>query len=197
MSGRASVLLVRHAPTTATRAFRFPADEPLDAEGRGAAAVLAGGLGADRAVTSPALRCRQTARLAGFGDAVVEPGLAELDFGAWAGRDAREVGRLAAGDLEAWYADPSSAPHGGETLDELGERVRDALERLRSQPGTTAVFTHGGPIKVAALSALDAPLTSIWRLDVAPCRFTELHARPGGGWTLVRSNAAVSARVAA
>lgn len=191
------VLLVRHAPTTATRAFRFPADEPLDARGRAAAAAMAGGLVADRAVRGPALRCRETAELAGFAGARPDAGVAELDFGAWAGRDVREVGRAHGAALEAWYADPSSAPHGGERLADLVARVRASLERLRDQPGTTAVFTHGGPIKVAVLTALEAPLSSLWRLDVAPCGVTELHPRPHGAWALIASNVPAAARAAA
>jgi len=188
VSRRASLLLIRHAPSTATRQFLFPSDEPLDDAGRRAAKALAGHLRSDAASTSPALRCRQTATLAGFADAEVDPDLAELDFGRWAGRDPHEIGREFPAELEGWYADPNTAPHGGETLDALGERLARALERLRDREGTTAVFTHGGPIKLAILQTLDAPMSSMWRVDVAPCSVTELHARPHGGWTLVRTN---------
>ncbi|MEX1176888.1 MAG: histidine phosphatase family protein [Nitriliruptor sp.] len=192
MSRPPSVLLIRHAPSTATRRFLFPADEPLDDGGRRTAGELAGCVRADRAVTSPAARCRETAALAGFPDAEVEPGLAELDFGSWAGRDPHEIGRATPAELEGWYADPNTAPHGGETLDALNDRLARALDRLRHRGGTTAVFTHGGPIKCAILQALEAPMSSMWRIDIAPCSLTELHARPDGGWTLVRSNVRVA-----
>jgi broad specificity phosphatase PhoE len=43
------LLLVRHAPTAATRAAAFPLDEPLDDDGRAAAASLAGALPGDAA----------------------------------------------------------------------------------------------------------------------------------------------------
>jgi broad specificity phosphatase PhoE len=188
VSRRTSVLLIRHAPSSATRRFHFPADEPLDEDGRRAARELAGCVRADAAVTSPAIRCRETARLAGFLDAEVDPDLAELDFGDWAGRDPHEVGRATPAELEGWYADPNTAPPGGETLDALGGRLSRAFESLRQRGGTTAVFTHGGPIKLAVLQALEAPVSSMWRIDVEPCSLTELHARPDGGWTLVRSN---------
>lgn len=187
MSARAAVLLVRHAPSAATRGFRFPDDEPLDERGRGDARALDGVLRANEAVTSPARRCRETAQLAGFPDASSEPGFAELDFGDWAGRDPHELGRESPQALDAWYRDPVSAPHGGEGLDDLAARVRAALEQLRDHR-RTVVFTHGGPIKVALLTALDAPLTAIWNLDVAPCSVSELHARPDGGWTLTACN---------
>jgi broad specificity phosphatase PhoE len=188
VSRRTSLLLVRHAPSSATRRFLFPSDEPLDDGGRRMAGQLAGQVEADQACTSPALRCRETAMLAGYPDAEVNADLAELDFGSWAGRDPHEVSRTAPAELEGWYADPNSAPHGGETLDALSVRLGLAFDRLRERGGTTAVFTHGGPIKLAVLQALEAPMSSMWRLDIAPCSLTELHARPDGGWTLVRSN---------
>jgi broad specificity phosphatase PhoE len=188
VSRRTSVLLIRHAPSSATRRFLFPADEPLDEDGRRAAGELAGCIRAEGAVRSPAVRCRETARLNGFADAEVDPDLAELDFGDRAGRDPHEVARTNPAGLEGWYADPNTAPHGGETLNTLSGRLSRALESLRQRGGTTAVFTHGGPIKLAVLQALAASMSSMWRIDVAPCSLTELHARPDGGWTLVRSN---------
>jgi broad specificity phosphatase PhoE len=187
MSSRTAVLLVRHAPSSATRGFTFPTDEPLDERGRDDARTLAGRLRASVAVTSPAARCRETSALAGFPEARQDAGFAELDFGTWAGRDPHEVGREDPDALEAWYRDPVSAPHGGEGLEDLAARVRASLERLRIGP-RTVVFTHGGPIKVAVLTALGAPLSAVWNLDVAPCSVTELHARPEGGWTLTSCN---------
>jgi broad specificity phosphatase PhoE len=190
LSARTAVLLVRHAPSEATRAFRFPADEPLDERGRGDARSLDGALRAVEAVTSPAARCRETAQLAGFPDARSDAGFAELDFGDWAGRDPHEVGRATPRALESWYRNPASAPPGGERIEELAARVRTALQRLRDGR-RTVVFTHGGPIKVGVLTALGAPLTAVWNLDIAPCSVTELHARPGGGWTLRSCNVSI------
>jgi broad specificity phosphatase PhoE len=78
-------LLVRHPPTSATRAAAFPIDEPLGASGRAAAAALAAALPRRCAVvSSPALRCRQTAEAAGL-RARTAAALAECDFGRWAG----------------------------------------------------------------------------------------------------------------
>ena len=194
MSTPATLLLVRHAPTRATRTFRFPADEPLDGPGCRDAAELNGLLVADRAVTSPMVRCRVTAELAGFPQAEVDPDLAELDFGDWSGREVDEVAQAASDRLQRWYADPAQAPTGGERLTEMAARVTAALERQRCWPDRTAIFTHGGPIKVAVLGALSAPLTAIWRLDVAPCSVTELHSRPDGGWTVTRINVPLNIR---
>jgi broad specificity phosphatase PhoE len=65
------LLLVRHAPTAATRSGTFGLDEPIAPEARTGAADLARHFPVTGAtLTSPALRCRQTAAAAGL-DAVI------------------------------------------------------------------------------------------------------------------------------
>lgn len=193
MTRPAVLLLVRHAPTASTRRGAFPSDEPLDDRGARDAAALAGHLRADRAVTAPSSRCVATARLAGFPDAAVDARLGELDFGRWAGSTFRQALDADPGGVRSWLADPSLAPTGGEPLAALADRVAAAL-RDHAVPGsTTAVFTSGGPVKLAVLRALGAPDRSVWNLDVAPCSISELHRRDDGGWTVRSVNASVAA----
>src|SRR4051794_41375257 len=118
------LLLVRHAPTAATRAAAFPADEPLDARGAEAAAALhvVAPAGATL-LCSPARRSQETAAAAHLGSPVIEPALAEADFGAWAGRSLAEVAREAPEAVAAWMGDPDAAPHGGESLRAFVARV--------------------------------------------------------------------------
>jgi broad specificity phosphatase PhoE len=71
----ARLILICHAPTVAMRRAAFRIDEPLDDKGRGGAANLAGYLpSADRWLTSPELRTRQTADALQL-DADVQPQL--------------------------------------------------------------------------------------------------------------------------
>ena len=84
------LLLIRHASTDAVRRAAFPVDEPLDDAGLAAARGLSGRLGRGDALSSPALRARDTAAAAGL-RAAIEPALRECDFGAWAGRTLAEV----------------------------------------------------------------------------------------------------------
>lgn len=184
------LLLVRHAPTPATRAFAFPADEALDARGLADAAALSRTLPADPGdvFCSPATRCRQTVEAAGLGAPVVDPRIAEGDFGTWAGRTLEEVH---ADDLEgatAWMTDPDAAPHGGESLTAFSARVTDWLDEQATLDGRGVAVTHGGVIKAAVVAALGAPVMSFWRVDVAPLSITTLHAH-AGRWTVVRTNA--------
>jgi broad specificity phosphatase PhoE len=180
------LLLVRHAPTAATRAAAFPADEPLDERGRGAAASLADRLPARcEVLCSPAARCVQTATAAGLTPLRSERLLAECDFGAWAGCCLAEVEARAAG---AWMTDPSATPHGGESLRAFAARVAGWLDMQARLDGRAVAITHGGVVKAAVVHALGAPLDAFWRIDCAPLSITELHAHDGR-WTVTRVNA--------
>lgn len=86
-----------------------------------------------------------------------------------------------------WLRDPGSAPHGGESLVTMAKRVRAFLDRAAQFDGTTVAITHGGVIKVAIATVLDAPLASIWRIEVAPLSITEIE-HFDEGWTLRRAN---------
>ena len=177
------LLLVRHAPTRATREFAFPLDEPLDPRGRDAAAALA--LPARfEVLCSPTLRCRETAAAAGL-DAAIDERLLECDFGAWAGKTLDEIAEADAG---AWMADPDAAPHGGESLTAFATRVAAWLDDQAALDGGAVAITHGGVVKAAVVHALGAPLAAFWRIDASPLAITELHAHDGR-WTLTRANA--------
>jgi broad specificity phosphatase PhoE len=191
------LLLVRHAATAATRAAGFPADEPLDARGRAEAARLAGVLPARReALSSPALRCRETAQAAGLAEPAIEPALVECDFGTWAGRTLADVHAAEPDASRAWMEDPDACPHGGESLTAFADRVAGWLERQATADGCAVAITHGGVVKAAVVRALGAPLTAFWRIDVAPLAITELHAHDGR-WTVTRVNWTASGRAAA
>jgi broad specificity phosphatase PhoE len=179
------LLLVRHASTSATRAVAVPVDEPLDEHGRAAAARLAGALpNGCEVVSSPALRCRQTAEAAGL-RARIDAHVTECDFGNWAGLTLQQVDAEGA---QAWMTDPESAPHGGESLREFGARIGTWLE---SQAQSAVVITHGGVVRAAVVHALGAPIDAFWRIDVTPLSVTELHRRDAS-WTLTRVNHAVA-----
>lgn len=186
------LLLVRHAPTSATRAFAFPVDEPLDERGRAAAAALRLQLptGFD-VLCSPAARCRQTAQAAGLASPVLEPQLSECDFGAWAGRTMQDVWSSDADAMTSWMTDPAARPHGGESLAVLCARVGAWLDGQAAREGSAVAITHGGVVKAAVVHALGAPVNAFWRIDATPLRVTELHAHDGR-WTVARVNAATT-----
>lgn len=183
------LLLIRHATTQAVRRAAFPVDEPLDDAGRTAAAALAGRLGCGEAVSSPALRARQTAAAAAL-RAQVEPSIDECDFGAWAGRTLAQVHEDDPEGAGAWMTDPDACPHGGESLSALLARVDGWMHAQAALDGRAIAVTHAGVVKAAVVHALGAPPTAFWRVDVTPLAVTELHAHDGR-WSVACMNAAV------
>lgn len=171
----ARLTLISHAMTDAMSAGRFPVDESLSEIGRRQAG---GPVTAERAFAGPELRTRETAELLGL-HAFVEPRLADLDCGQWRGQ---ELQNIPPAGLRDWLTEPAAAPHGGESIVELVERVAGWLQQLDDAVRTVAV-THPAVIRAAILVALSAPPKSFWRIDVAPAGHTVLHRR-GGVWTL-------------
>ena len=193
------LILLRSAPTAATRRAAFPDDEPLDVGGTRAASALAlvpSLQRAERVLTSPALRARQTAAL---GPAVtasiavtiaVDEALAAANPGEWRGLTLDEVATREPERLAAWLEDPDVRPPGGESRRELLGRVGACLGRLHAgdpdpngdvdrdtDTTVTIAVTHSGWVRAAVLLVLSAPLAAFWRIDVAPAR--DHHWRAG------------------
>jgi broad specificity phosphatase PhoE len=175
--------LISHASTAATRSVRFPADEPLDDQGRAHALALANHLPrADRVWVSPELRARQTAEALELA-AVVASELRDCDYGAWRGCSFEE---LSAGNPESvsmWLRDPGAAPHGGESTASLIQRVADWLDRQHAVSGRAIVVTHAAVIRAAIVHAIGAPAQSFWRIDVSPLSQVCLSGQDGR-WNL-------------
>ncbi|MBU8811884.1 histidine phosphatase family protein [Mycolicibacterium goodii] len=181
MSEVVRLSLVAHAMTDAVAAGRFPVDEPLNELGhRQTDAVEMGAF--DTAFCGPEKRARQTAELLGL-QAEVRTELADLDCGSWRGN---VLGGVDPADLAVWLTDPTSAPHGGESIVGLVDRVRRWLQTVSTHRGTLIAVTHPAVVRAVILVALDAPPKSFWRIDIAPVSRTVLHYR-GDAWTL-RSN---------
>jgi broad specificity phosphatase PhoE len=173
--------LIRHAPSEATRRSAFPLDEPLDPRGVDEARALAPRLGRfDAAWTGPARRAGETAEALGL-TATVAAELDECDFGAWRGRTLAELNAEDPAAVAAWMEDPAAAPHGGESLLALLDRVRGWLGA--GDGSRVVAVTHAGVIRAAVVCALEAPPLAFWRLDVAPLSRTVLHAHEGR-WTV-------------
>lgn len=126
------LLLISHASTAAMRAARFPADDPLDAPGLADASAARARLSIpDNAATlvSPAVCARDTASALGLA-AIVQEGLADMDYGVWRGRRLADLAVDAPLELAAWTHDPDAAAHRGESFSELVKRVGRWLDSL-------------------------------------------------------------------
>lgn len=173
------LLFVCTASTAAIRRAAFPLDEPLDQFGIADAQTMSLSK-PDRAFTSPATRARQTAELLHL-DAITDMALRDLDYGRWAGKTMDEIDAAEHNAVAAWLSDPAAAPHGGESIATLFDRVRGFLASLHE--GTVVAVTHAATMRAAVAIALDAPLSSFWKIDIAPLGRAALNG-DGERWRL-------------
>ena len=172
--------LIAHGASGATRAARFPEDEPLETSAIAATAALRGRLRRyDRVLTSPARAAVETAEALGL-YAEIEPALGDCDYARWRGLTLADVAARDADGFAKWLSDPDATPHGGESLTALIGRVGVLLSgMLASKKGATLAITHASIVRAAIVSALGAGPMAFWRIDVAPLSIARLSGREG------------------
>jgi broad specificity phosphatase PhoE len=178
------LILVRHGQTAVNAGGRLQGriDAPLTELGRAQAAATAAAVTAvrpgSRIVTSPLRRARDTAAAFG-GDATVDERWIELDYGDW---DGVPLGDVPPAQWAAWRSDPEFAPPGGESMVDLGRRVREACEALLAAAAETdvVVVSHVSPIKAAVAWALGVGDAVAWRLHLDVASICRIAVRPAG-----------------
>ncbi len=134
------ITLVRHGETewSASGKHTGRSDIPLTAKGEEAARRLGDRL-RDRSFaavwSSPSLRARRTAELAGF-TAEVKPDLAEWDYGAYEGLKTKEILL----ERPGWSLFRDGCPK-GESVADVGARADRVVTALRALGGNVLVFS--------------------------------------------------------
>jgi broad specificity phosphatase PhoE len=178
--------LISEATTRVARSAQFPSDEPLDREGEEQAKAATNHFQVPRiAYTSPALRARQTACALGF-TATVDIALSDCDYGCWANRSLEDVEAHDPAAFAAWVNDPYSAPHGGESIVAVLQRVAGWFN-ARFERGRVTAVTHPAIVRAAVVHVLGASVEAFWRIDVNPLRGTEF-SYDGRRWMLRSMN---------
>lgn len=139
-------------------------------------------------VESGLMRCRQTAgalEAAGLvlPPPMIEPDLAEQDFGRWQGKSWMELEAAKDPDLEAFWADPAHAvPPGGESFAQVCDRVSAAIRRLSETHAGRDVLAvvHAGTIRAALAMALKLDPAQALSFSVRPLSLTRLDGLPEG-----------------
>ncbi|MFJ9938197.1 bifunctional RNase H/acid phosphatase [Streptomyces virginiae] len=181
MGAPATFVLLRHGETALTPQKRFSgsggSDPELSPAGRRQAAAVAEALAArgtvQTVISSPLLRCRETAQAVAdrLGlDVTVEQGLREVDFGAWEGLTFAEVQERFPDDLQAWLDSPKAAPTGGgESFAAATRRISATRDRLLAEHAgrTVLLVTHVTPVKILVRLALGAPPESLFRMELS------------------------------
>jgi probable phosphoglycerate mutase len=168
------LLLVRHGDTdwAAERRHTGRTDVPLNAEGEARAAALRGRLPLDDVVavwSSPLVRARRTAELAGLVVDEVLDDLLEWDYGAAEGRTTAEIRT----EQPGWTVWDAPSPD-GETAADVGVRVDRVIARTRSLDGTIVLVAHAHLLRILAARWLDLPAVAGRHLTLDP-----------GGWAVL------------
>ena len=165
-----TLYIVRHGETAWSLSGRHTGstDIPLTAHGQAAARHMGQRLRDVRfshVLSSPRQRARRTCELAGLGSAaVVEPDLAEWDYGDYEGRLSRDIRE----EKPGWNVFRDGCP-GGESPGEVSGRADRLIARLATLEGTIALFTHGQFACVLAMRWIGSPVSAgvHFRLDTA------------------------------
>jgi probable phosphoglycerate mutase len=195
------ILLVRHGVTDFTAQGRLDgrggADPSLNASGRsqaaaaGRAAAHLLGEAPARLVTSSLTRAIETgaaiAEATGL-EPEVDPDWDEQNFGDWDGASVADLVREDPEALRALRNDPTYARPGGETHEQMAQRVLAAFERSVAAGGITVVVCHRKPIMAVLAHLLQMPHETIWRLAAAPGSLTAVEVWADGNASVAFTN---------
>lgn len=146
-----SLWLIRHGETEWSASGRHTGrtDIPLTDRGEEQARRLGrrlAGCGFSLVLTSPLRRARDTCNLAGYADdAVVDPDLAEWDYGDYEGLTTAEI-RTRVPNWDIW----SGQVPGGESAAQVRARVDRVIQHALARPGQVALFAHGHLLRALA-----------------------------------------------
>jgi broad specificity phosphatase PhoE len=156
------LLIVAHAPTAETVALTFgSAGEPQTEDVRRLNGRVASWF------SGPEQACQTTASYLG-GEAEPIAELRECDFRSWNGRALDDIALQDARAVDTWLHDAYAAPHGGESLAALIDRVGRVLDDHPWPQGRSVVVVTPLVARGAVVYALGAPPEVIFRIDIAP-----------------------------
>ena len=190
---QAKILLMRHPQTVAnqTRRFLGAQNMPLTELGQQQLLLAIEGLIAwqpTEIVSSPLERClaiaEPVAQQLGL-QIVVDPRIAELDFGVAEGLTHEEV--ISQGLSLPWGETADSWPvERAESIEAFSLRLRAAASDLELRSGKTAVIAHGGVIRGISSHWLHIPISHLWSMTVRNVESTLFTNDTQGGIFLER-----------
>ncbi|CAL8975371.1 Acid phosphatase [Tessaracoccus sp. O5.2] len=164
---RTQLWLVRHGATEWSRDGRHTSTTDLDLlpQGREDAEVIARRLEGehfDLVLSSPRLRARETARLAGFTAPEIDPDLVEWDYGPGEGLTSVQIGELVPG-WRIWTHGAPDLDRDGMAPGESRQQVEERLGRVVARAKASGlprilVFGHGHALRALAMLWIEQPV---------------------------------------
>jgi broad specificity phosphatase PhoE len=166
--------IVRHGETEWSKSGQHTSrtDLPLTPEGERAAVALRPvleGVHFDLVLSSPRQRARRTAELIGMDDVVIWDDLVEWDYGDYEGRTRAAIQE----ERPEWSVWVEGCP-GGESPEQVSQRVDEVIERCREVEGVVLMFAHGHILRSLAARWLDHPIALGANLELATTRISIL-----------------------
>jgi broad specificity phosphatase PhoE len=174
--------LARHGETEWSLSRQHTSVTDIDLTSRGVAQARElgrrlAGQSFDLVLSSPYLRARRSAEVAGFSDRIeIVEDLVEYHYGDYEGRTTAEIRR----ERPDWNLWAHGCP-GGETTEEVARRADRVLERVRAASGTVVAFGHGHMSRVLAARYLGLEGADGGRFILATATLSilgEEHGRP-------------------
>lgn len=184
---KGTIYIIRHGMTEANKlkSFQGNHDIPLNEEGLSQARDLAKyfkDIPLDAIYASPLQRAYKTAEI------LAEPkklrvtkvdDFREICFGAWEGVDYEEVHRRWPEEEHKFMFCPSQChPEGGETMQEVTDRVRAAFDKILAKHGNSAqiaIVMHGGAGRLLLCDFLGLPIDRMWKITLSNCSVTTIN----------------------
>lgn len=185
-----TLYLIRHGETVWNADGRFQGhqDTDLNDTGRAQARLVAQRLAAvklDAIYTSDLHRSAETAEIIAGPHGLLpmaDTRLREAFFGEWEGHTIHEITERWPEIMTAWRADSlRTRPPGGETLEQLQQRVGEMLDDIfRDHPdGTVAIAGHGGSVRAVIAIALGADLSIFRKIRLDNCALSVVRHQDG------------------
>ncbi|MEO9821882.1 MAG: histidine phosphatase family protein [Paracoccaceae bacterium] len=187
----AQLVLIRHAPIVDSGVLCGQTDVSARIDPVAIAPIADAVAAIQTVITSPALRCRQTAKALwpDRSDAPQDARLWEQNFGQHEGlpyTSLPDLGPMTNAQL-AEYAAPD-----GESFDDLCVRTRPALndwaQKAYDLQSAVALVVHAGVIRSALGSVLDHPSQGL-SFEIDPLSITRLRVGEGGVFSIISTNA--------
>jgi broad specificity phosphatase PhoE len=151
--------LVRHGETewSRTGAHTGRTDIPLTAAGRANAAAVGrylAGRRFDLVLVSPLQRARETCRIAGYENSLIDTDLSEWNYGDYEGRTTQQIQAERPG-WSLW----TDGVLNGETVAQVGARAERVIARALAVAGEgdVALFAHGHILRILTATWLGLP----------------------------------------
>ncbi len=168
------VWIIRHGETEWSKSGRHTGTTELELTPKGEQDALRlapalAGVHFDLVLCSPRARARRTAALAGIRDVRIDQELAEWNYGDYEGRTRIQIQE----DRPGWSVWADGCP-GGESPDQVADRVDRVIDQVRATEGRVVLFAHGHILRALAARWLTQPVALGAHLELVTGRVSVL-----------------------